>query len=90
MRIETIKLYVFDELNNEAKNKAISDHIDFIIETMTEDSYFWQYHLQMERMQTPWFLGCVIFEKAKDVVAEEIRINEYEFTSDGKFYFSKL
>lgn len=84
MKTITINLYSFSELSDEAKEKAIHNHINFIIETMDEQSYFYQYHKEMERMLTPWFLEQVIYEKAKKEVIEDIEINDYLFFVDGE------
>ena len=84
MRTISTTVYTFDELSEEAQQKAISDHINFEIEVMDENSPYYELALKMEKMQTPWFLPEYIYEKAKDVIIETIRINNYEFTSEGK------
>jgi hypothetical protein len=83
MRTIKTKVYKFNELTPQAQEKAICDHINFEIEVMTQDSYLWEYALEMERMQTPWFLGEYIYEKAKELIIETIEANEYEFTENG-------
>jgi len=84
MVTKTINLYSFNELSEQAKEKAICTHIDFEVEVMSEDSPLYEYALQMEKMQTPWFLGQMIYEKAKQTIIETIELNEYLFTEDGK------
>ena len=61
------KVYKFSELSEPAKEKAISDHIQFEIEIMNEDSWLWYCAEKMEEMQTPWFLGEYIYEKRKSL-----------------------
>lgn len=83
----TINIYTFDELSDEAKEQAISDHIDFEIETAGDkDSYLQPAFDEAERLHTPWFLGSIIYEKFKDQIIETIKLNEYEFYANGKIY----
>jgi hypothetical protein len=90
MKTKTINLYSFDELSDKAKEKAICDHIEFEISEIgarkddEECNPYWQYAKEMERMQTPWFLGQVIYQKAKDQIIETIKANGYLFFEDGK------
>lgn len=84
MKTKTITLYSFDELSDEAKLKAISDHINFEIEIMTEESIYYPYAIEMEKMQTPWFLGETIYENEKQSIIETIKANDYLFTIEGK------
>lgn len=83
MKTKIINLYTFDELSNEAKEKAISDQIEFEIEIMDEDSPYYKYAIEMEKYQTPWFLGSEIYHNEKESLIETIKINEYTFTSEG-------
>ncbi len=83
MRTATIDLYKFDELNEEAQEKAICEHIEFEIEVMDRHSPYYECAEEMDRMQTPWFLGQVIFEKHKQDIIDNITLNEYLFFDDG-------
>ncbi len=87
MRIHTIrtKVYDFSELSDKAKEQAISDQIQFEINTMNEQSTYWQCAVEMERMHTPWFLAECIYEN-KESIIETIEANEYEFTETGKLF----
>lgn len=83
------KVYSFDELSEDAKNRAISDYIDFLLETtlyedMTENLK--KAVDKAESMQTPWFTGSYVFDYCKDELIETIKANEYEFTEDGKIF----
>ena len=87
MRIKETKVYQFDELSDRAKEEAISDHINFMLEVIQyEDASdnFKKAIDKAEAMQTPWFTGSYVYEYCKDEVIENIKINEYEFTEDGK------
>ena len=52
--------------------------------SVAESSAFWDLWQEMERMQTPWFLGQAIYERDKQYIIDTIESNEYEFTKDGK------
>jgi hypothetical protein len=90
MQTKVVNLYSFDELSEKAKEKAICDHIEFEIyeigmrEDDEEMNPYWEYAQQMERMQTPWFLGQLIYEKAKDMIIDTIKANEYLFFENGE------
>ena len=87
MRIKETKVYKFDELTDRAKEEAISDHINFMLEVIQYENAsdnFKKTIDKAEAMQTPWFTGSYIYEYCKDEVIENIKINEYEFTEDGK------
>lgn len=86
MKTLTINLYSFDELSEEAKVKALLDQIKFEIEVMDENSPFMEAAEEMERMQTPWFLGETMYHtpKYKEILIETIKANEYTFESNGE------
>ena len=87
MRIKETKVYKFDELTDRAKEEAISDHINFMLEVIQQEDASDNLKKAIDKaeaMQTPWFTGSYIYEYCKDEVIENIKINEYEFTEDGK------
>ena len=91
--VKKTEVFKLDELSEEAKENAISDQIEFWIETLqdTIDQGLCSDNLQKaineaERLKTPWFLGSIIYEYCEAELIEEIKINEYEFTVEGKLY----
>lgn len=85
-----IKVYKFDELNAKAKEKAISDQIDLEAgEMMDEHSPYYYLWEEMDRLQTPWFLGQEIYKKHKDDIIATIKLNKSFFYKDGRFYPGK-
>ena len=90
MQTITVKyeVYDFDELDEDAKNKAISEHIQFLIEVYNGDEKDMIHPcvLEAERLQTPWFLGQIIYEQCKDRIIEDIKVNEYRFNKDGTLF----
>ena len=88
--IETkTKVYKFEELTEEAKDKAISDHIEFLIETLLEgeaSDNFKKACKKAEEMRTPWFTGSYVYDYCKEEIIEEIKINDYDFTEEGKLF----
>lgn len=85
---KTYKIYEFDELSEEAKERAISDHIEFEIEIYNPNNEFPSYIdeavKEAERLQTPWFLGSIIYERNKEDIIEAIKANKYGFYGSGE------
>ncbi len=73
----------FDDLNEEAQARVITDHIQFEIDIMTDDSPYYNCVIKMDQMQTPWFLAQAIWDDYKDEIIENIKINNYLFDEDG-------
>lgn len=88
MKIITVEGYEFEELSEEAKTRAINDHIEFWCECRPYDSEnkgnFERAVDEAERMHTPWFLPCYIADYCMDEIIEEIKLNEYLFDKKGK------
>ncbi len=85
MRTIRTKVYQFSELGELAKEKAICDQIKFEIEIMNEDSPYYPAVLEMEKMQTPWFLAETLFFDYKQSLIDTIEANDYYFLIDGTF-----
>ena len=70
-----INLYQFDELSEEAKEKAIEEHRQFLLEATYESDYDFEgdYEARLEEI-----------ENSNEPVIECIRINEYWFFEDGE------
>lgn len=92
MRIVTknYEVYKFNELNAEAKRKAIEDRINLWIETInideiSKDSNLYKAYEESERMRTPWFIGSYIYEYCKEELEEEL--TDYEFLTDGQIFY---
>jgi hypothetical protein len=81
---KTFELFEFNELNEYAKIRAISDHINFEVEVMTEDSPYYHCAIEMEEMQTPWFTHERVYECHKDDIINTIKTNNYLFFEDGE------
>ena len=80
---KTFELYEFDELFKEAQDKAVNDHIEYIIETMDENSPYYHCAEEMERMQTPWFLGECIYDTHKEDIINGLQHGGWYFFKDG-------
>ena len=85
------EVYPFCELTIEAQDQAISDYINFWLEIRCyedepKDSNFRKACEKAESMQTPWFVKCYILDYCKDEIIDEIEINEYLFTGNGKMF----
>ena len=89
---KTIKLYKFDELNKEAKNKAIDDIVNFYvkytdIEVLHKNSNLYKAIKKADEMQTPWFVGHFIWEYCEKQILKDLR--QYEYTENGDIYTDK-
>lgn len=85
--IKEYEIYTFNELSEDAKERAIADFIDTDIEIYSndaEDCYFYDSILEARKLQTPWFLGNIIYENHKEDIIESIRINNYGFFKNGE------
>ena len=89
--VKTFNIYSFDELKEVAKERAISDHIDFMIETRTGDADYgenWKKAIvECEKMLTPWFFGQYVYEYCKDEAIESMKISDYKFLKTGQLYY---
>ena len=81
---KTYNIYKFDELSEEAKEKAISDQIEFEVENydVNINDNFKDSIEKAEKLQTPWFLGSIIYEDHKDDIIDIIKIYDYGFFED--------
>lgn len=71
----TITLYSLNELNKEAKNKAIAEHKEFLIDTFSDDLYDASYNMTRSKYAK---------QLTKADIIENIEINDYFFFSNGK------
>lgn len=84
MQTRTYNVYTFDELSNEAKECAVNDYIDFVLNVIDEQHPYWPAAEKAEQMRTLWFTGSYIYEMYKDDIWEALQVNGYMFTEDGK------
>ncbi len=76
--------FEFKDLTPEIQEKVIHEQIDFEIEIIqNENDFYYSYAMEMEKMQTPWFLHEYIYEKDKAGIIEILEINDYLFDEDG-------
>ena len=86
---KTYQVYKFNELSPKKQETAICNHIDFWLEITPYDSEhaspnFKKACDEAERMQTPWFVGEYVYDYCKDEIIEEIKLNDYDFFSNGE------
>jgi TorA maturation chaperone TorD len=85
-KITRTKLYIFNELPVKAQEKAINDHINFLLEVNqweTASDNFKKAVNKAEAMLTPWFTGSYVYEYCKDEILADLESNHFEFTIDG-------
>ena len=76
--------YELSDLKGDEYDNVINNHIYFEMEIMDEDSPYYECAIEMDRMQTPWFLGEKIWEDHKDNIIETIEMNDYLYDEDGE------
>lgn len=80
MKEVPIKVFTYEELDEKAQNRVVNDAIGCLIEfTPLEQASpaFKKAYDEAERMQTPWFLGEMLWDYAKDEIMEFIHQSEY-------------
>ena len=83
---EPIKCYTIDDLEGNAKEKAIYDHIEFLLEVMPYEKQDPAIQIAIDdatRNKTPWFTPNYVYDYAYDHIIDSIRINEYLFSAGG-------
>lgn len=83
---QEIKLFRFDELSEQAKNKAITDNINSLWKLPEEklSDNVKKGIDKAEYLKTPWFINGYVFDYAKDEIIEDLK--QYEFLEDGTWY----
>lgn len=76
--------YEYADLSKEVQDKVLNEQVEFEVEVMDDDSPYKYLADEMEKMQTPWFLGQEIYSKHKEDLIETIKINNYLFDEDGE------
>lgn len=90
--IKEIEVYNYNELTDDAKNKAMSDYISALVdimpfESLSHDSNFYKAYEKAMEMKTPWFIGEYIHEYCKEEMERDL-INEFEFLEDGTTFYN--
>ena len=83
---EPIQGYTIDELEGNAKDKAISDHIEFLLTCIPYENQHPDIQKAIDKaedMRTPWFTPSYIIDYAYDQIIDDIRIHNYLFSADG-------
>ena len=89
-----IRAFEYDDLGDEAKEKAIADRAEFLLDLcnsglLTEKEFASQYPVvvraieKAEAMLTPWFTVSYIIDYCRDMIEEEIKMNDYLFSDNG-------
>jgi len=85
----TYKTYTFDELSDEAKERAISDEINVILETIPYNAMkgaFKKAVDKAEKMKTPWFTNGYVYDYCKDQIITLLKADNYKFLENGKMF----
>lgn len=87
--IKEIKLYKFEELKEYAKDRAITEYIDFITSTtefskLNKNTNLYRAFKKSEELQTPWFLGDYIWKYCKEDMIPKLKM--MWFLESGEYY----
>ena len=82
----TIGLYNFDELSENAKNRAIYEHRAFLLETMLIDDFISgdEEYDTPEKLEELYNAEYEYYEANDEPIIENIEINDYLFYEDGE------
>lgn len=83
------KIYSYDELSEEAKEKAINDEINFILKVTPYEEMEGNLKKAIDKanaMQTPWFTAEYIWEYCTDDILEILK--EYDFLENGECFIN--
>jgi hypothetical protein len=80
MRIKTTKtkVYGFEELSQKAKDKAINDHINFLMKVTQYEEASDNYKKALDKAEAEY-----IWKYCKDEILQSIEMNHYEFNENG-------
>ncbi len=84
---KSYEVFEFEELSEEGKNKAINDHIKFILECVPFNELSKNIKKAIaaaDKMKTPWFTASYIYEYALEEIEENLK-NE-SFLVNGKIF----
>ena len=87
---KTIKIYNFNELNEEAKGKALYNYIDFLVNTidditkLNKNSNLYKAIKKAEDMKTPWFVYDYVYTYCNKQILRTIK--KYKYFEDGELY----
>jgi hypothetical protein len=86
MKHITFTALEYDELSPEAKDKALARFIELHVANVPIEQWEPDHRAvaeQMERMQTPWFLGDELYHKHRPRFEAILREQEFLFHADG-------
>ena len=85
-----INIYKYDELDEEAKQKAIYCYIDFLaysiedITKLSKNSNLYKAVKMAEDMHTPWFTYNYIYDYCEKQILREVK--KHKYYEDGGLY----
>jgi len=69
-----IDLYSINELNKDAKNRAITEHKNFLVEVYSDSDYDVSFNMTRSKYAK---------QLTKEAITENIEINDYTYFQDG-------
>ena len=81
------EVYSYDELLPVAKDKAVSDYIQFLMDVIPYEQLDGNLKKAVDKaedMKTPWFTASYVWEYCKDEIIEGCK--QYEYLNDGSIF----
>lgn len=83
------KIYKFNELSEESKERAINDYIQWWLDTtdfenLNKNTNLYKAIKKAEDMLTPWFQMQYVWEYCNKDILKNIK--KYEYYEDGSFF----
>lgn len=81
------EVFTFDELEDQARHRAINDEINFMVEFTNYDQAGPEIKKAIdkaEQIQTPWFIGEYVFEYCKADILEALK--GMSFLENGQIF----
>lgn len=95
MRTETktIKIYNFDELNEDIKNTVINNYIEILLTTvdisnLNKNTNLYKAIKKAEDMRTPWFSSQYVWEFCRNSILKDVK--KYEYLENGTIYQTEV
>lgn len=87
------EVYTFDELDQAAKEQAVNDYVEFLMDIYDPDKpkempFVAKASKKADAMQTPWFWGSYIYEYGKEFIHAALR--DELFLKTGKCFNEEI
>lgn len=87
MREITEKVYKFNELDENIKEKIINNYIEYLIditdfETLHKNSNLYKAYKKSKELRTPWFIGQFVWDFCNKTILNNLKYEEFRKNGD--------